>query len=192
MISWVPGLVGVRSRVLVLVLVRLHLRLRRRGLLRLLGRLLRLDLGLGLGRVVALVRLWDLCRLVGNRGSRLRVDRISVRPSDLFFPRSSFFSPPRCGRRQELTVDLTVSVRVCPGAVDHNNRTTTWVDPRRQQLVRVMGPGSQTMNQQQSVSQLGPLPSGWEMRLTSTARVYFGEFFFRRRRFRRFRVRRWI
>jgi E3 ubiquitin-protein ligase NEDD4 len=27
--------------------------------------------------------------------------------------------------------------------------------------------------QQQPVSQLGPLPSGWEMRLTNTARVYF-------------------
>jgi E3 ubiquitin-protein ligase NEDD4 len=27
--------------------------------------------------------------------------------------------------------------------------------------------------QPQAVSQLGPLPSGWEMRLTSTARVYF-------------------
>lgn len=26
---------------------------------------------------------------------------------------------------------------------------------------------------QQPVSQLGPLPSGWEMRLTNTARVYF-------------------
>ncbi|GAA5885327.1 hypothetical protein JCM6882_009571 [Rhodosporidiobolus microsporus] len=61
-----------------------------------------------------------------------------------------------------------------PYFVDHNTRTTTWVDPRRQQLLRVMGPnGNNTMVQPQSVSQLGPLPSGWEMRLTSTARVYF-------------------
>lgn len=37
-----------------------------------------------------------------------------------------------------------------------------------------MGPnGSNLTVQPQSVSQLGPLPSGWEMRLTSTARVYF-------------------
>ncbi|KAI9446810.1 ubiquitin-protein ligase [Lactarius indigo] len=43
-----------------------------------------------------------------------------------------------------------------PYYVDHNTRTTTWVDPRRQTIIR-----------------LGPLPSGWEMRLTSTARVYF-------------------
>ena len=61
-----------------------------------------------------------------------------------------------------------------PYFVDHNTRTTTWVDPRRQQLIRVIAPGQQgTTVQPQTVNQLGPLPSGWEMRLTSTARVYF-------------------
>ncbi|KAB5539414.1 hypothetical protein GE09DRAFT_970776, partial [Coniochaeta sp. 2T2.1] len=62
-----------------------------------------------------------------------------------------------------------------PYFVDHNTRTTTWVDPRRQQYIRMYG-GQNTPNggiQQQPVSQLGPLPSGWEMRLTNTARVYF-------------------
>lgn len=58
-----------------------------------------------------------------------------------------------------------------PYFVDHNTRTTTWVDPRRQQYIRTFGP--HTTIQQQPVSQLGPLPSGWEMRLTNTARVYF-------------------
>ncbi|KAG5440778.1 hypothetical protein PCK2_000214, partial [Pneumocystis canis] len=59
--------------------------------------------------------------------------------------------------------------------VDHNTRTTTWVDPRRQQYIRMYSGthmGNTTV-QQQPISQLGPLPSGWEMRLTSTARVYF-------------------
>ncbi|WFD32862.1 HECT-type E3 ubiquitin transferase [Malassezia sp. CBS 17886] len=61
-----------------------------------------------------------------------------------------------------------------PYFVDHNTRTTTWVDPRRQQILRIMGPNGNNLSlQPQSVSQLGPLPSGWEMRLTSTARVYF-------------------
>ena len=61
-----------------------------------------------------------------------------------------------------------------PYFVDHNTRTTTWVDPRRQTIIRVMGPnGQSTSLQPQTISQLGPLPSGWEMRLTSTARVYF-------------------
>ncbi|KAH6613770.1 hypothetical protein B0J18DRAFT_64301 [Chaetomium sp. MPI-SDFR-AT-0129] len=62
-----------------------------------------------------------------------------------------------------------------PYFVDHNTRTTTWVDPRRQQYIRMYG-GQNNNNsqiQQQPVSQLGPLPSGWEMRLTNTARVYF-------------------
>jgi len=62
-----------------------------------------------------------------------------------------------------------------PYFVDHNTRTTTWVDPRRQQYIRMYGqnaPGNTTV-QHQPVSQLGPLPSGWEMRLTNTARVYF-------------------
>ncbi|KAG0307226.1 hypothetical protein BGZ97_000463 [Linnemannia gamsii] len=63
-----------------------------------------------------------------------------------------------------------------PYYVDHNTRATTWVDPRRQQFVRMTDPRSST-NQvavhQQPVSQLGALPSGWEMRLTNTARVYF-------------------
>jgi E3 ubiquitin-protein ligase NEDD4 len=61
-----------------------------------------------------------------------------------------------------------------PYYVDHNTRTTTWVDPRRQTVVRVMGPsGEGPALKPQTISQLGPLPSGWEMRLTSTARVYF-------------------
>ncbi|TFK72516.1 ubiquitin-protein ligase [Pluteus cervinus] len=61
-----------------------------------------------------------------------------------------------------------------PYYVDHNTRTTTWVDPRRQTVIRVMGPNGQGSGlQPQTISQLGPLPSGWEMRLTSTARVYF-------------------
>lgn len=60
--------------------------------------------------------------------------------------------------------------------VDHNTRTTTWVDPRRQQYIRMYGQNNNGNNatiQTQPVSQLGALPSGWEMRLTNTARVYF-------------------
>jgi E3 ubiquitin-protein ligase NEDD4 len=58
--------------------------------------------------------------------------------------------------------------------VDHNTRTTTWVDPRRQSSIRAMGPTRQiTSLRPQTIPQLGPLPSGWEMRLTATGRVYF-------------------
>ncbi|KAF8158110.1 HECT-domain-containing protein [Crassisporium funariophilum] len=45
--------------------------------------------------------------------------------------------------------------------VDHNTRTTTWIDPRSPKQKHVAAAG-------------GPLPSGWEMRVTSgTRRVYF-------------------
>jgi E3 ubiquitin-protein ligase NEDD4 len=58
--------------------------------------------------------------------------------------------------------------------MDHNTRSTTWVDPRRHTIVRVMGPnGQSTSLQHQTILQLGPLPSGWEMRLRPTGHVYF-------------------
>jgi E3 ubiquitin-protein ligase NEDD4 len=55
-----------------------------------------------------------------------------------------------------------------PYFVDHHTRTTTWTDPRRNMQhtpSTVTGPATNP--------NLGPLPSGWEMRLTSTGRVYF-------------------
>ncbi|KAJ7600618.1 hypothetical protein C8J56DRAFT_1010453 [Mycena floridula] len=54
-----------------------------------------------------------------------------------------------------------------PYFVDHHTRTTTWVDPRRGAAPATPATVA-TAN-----AQLGPLPSGWEMRLTSTGRVYF-------------------
>lgn len=75
--------------------------------------------------------------------------------------------PLNCG------VEMRTTAEGRPYFVDHTTRTTTWVDPRRQQYIRTLGPGQNNQVQVQPVSQLGPLPSGWEMRLTSTARVYF-------------------
>jgi E3 ubiquitin-protein ligase NEDD4 len=47
-----------------------------------------------------------------------------------------------------------------PYSVDHNTRTTTWVDPRQQTIISVMGPsGQSTSLQLQTISELGPLPS---------------------------------
>ncbi|TFK50649.1 HECT-domain-containing protein [Heliocybe sulcata] len=51
--------------------------------------------------------------------------------------------------------------------VDHNTRTTTWLDPRRSNLP------SRLAATAASGANLGPLPSGWEMRMTSVGRVYF-------------------
>jgi len=45
----------------------------------------------------------------------------------------------------------------------YNTCTTTWVDHRRQTLVRILGRDGNLLSvQPQTVSQLGPLPSGWE------------------------------
>lgn len=59
-----------------------------------------------------------------------------------------------------------------PYFVDHQTRSTTWVDPRRNANpppnASAASAASPTAN-----ANLGPLPSGWEMRLTSTGRVYF-------------------
>ena len=55
-----------------------------------------------------------------------------------------------------------------PYFVDHTTRTTTWVDPRRNVTQQNVAAQASSTN-----AQLGPLPSGWEMRLTSTGRVYF-------------------
>ncbi|KAJ2315603.1 NEDD4 E3 ubiquitin-protein ligase [Coemansia sp. RSA 2704] len=62
-----------------------------------------------------------------------------------------------------------------PYFVNHIARTTTWDDPRSRsnqapssnRAAAVAGIAGQT------ASRLGPLPSGWEMRLTAQGRVYF-------------------
>ncbi|KAJ2161410.1 hypothetical protein GGF46_001505 [Coemansia sp. RSA 552] len=62
-----------------------------------------------------------------------------------------------------------------PYFVNHIARTTTWDDPRTRtshapnanRAAAVAGIAGQT------ASRLGPLPSGWEMRLTAQGRVYF-------------------
>jgi E3 ubiquitin-protein ligase NEDD4 len=55
-----------------------------------------------------------------------------------------------------------------PYFVDHHTRTTTWTDPRRANQTPPVAIPRPVTN-----PNLGPLPSGWEMRLTSTGRVYF-------------------
>ena len=56
-----------------------------------------------------------------------------------------------------------------PYFVDHHTRTTTWNDPRRSSV----SASAASTNALANRAALGPLPSGWEMRMTSTRRIYF-------------------
>ena len=56
-----------------------------------------------------------------------------------------------------------------PYFVDHHTRTTTWHDPRRTSVSATTASTTAIANR----AALGPLPSGWEMRMTSTRRIYF-------------------
>ncbi len=56
-----------------------------------------------------------------------------------------------------------------PYFVDHHTRTTTWNDPRRTSASASAATTTALANR----AALGPLPSGWEMRMTSTRRIYF-------------------
>lgn len=72
-----------------------------------------------------------------------------------------------------------------PYFVNHNTRTTSWVDPRRTRVNHASQPPTSAVTgtnsaatqlaiaQQQAAATLGPLPSGWEMRVTNTGRIYF-------------------
>jgi len=56
-----------------------------------------------------------------------------------------------------------------PYFVDHNTRTTTWHDPR----IANASPSVFSSTATQTALNLGALPSGWEMRMTASGRIYF-------------------
>ncbi|KAJ1654727.1 hypothetical protein IWQ61_005394 [Dispira simplex] len=68
-----------------------------------------------------------------------------------------------------------------PYFVDHNTRSTSWTDPRLQNESTSSGSTSSAgqgrldagFSAMPSQSALGPLPTGWEMRVTQTGHVFF-------------------
>lgn len=60
--------------------------------------------------------------------------------------------------------------------VDHSTKTTTWVDPRRKQHILLRTDtldASAVEHKSMAITQLGPLPANWEMRINENGKLYF-------------------
>ncbi|XP_014468259.1 PREDICTED: E3 ubiquitin-protein ligase Nedd-4 isoform X1 [Dinoponera quadriceps] len=57
--------------------------------------------------------------------------------------------------------------------IDHNERATTWVDPRTGRPSSIPNPIASSTMSRSDLDQLGPLPEGWEERVHTDGRIFF-------------------
>jgi E3 ubiquitin-protein ligase NEDD4 len=57
--------------------------------------------------------------------------------------------------------------------IDHNTQRTTWTHPNQIQRYQVVQPSDVERIYQGTVPSLGPLPAGWEMRISPDGRPYY-------------------
>ncbi|XP_054006035.1 E3 ubiquitin-protein ligase Nedd-4 isoform X1 [Hylaeus anthracinus] len=57
--------------------------------------------------------------------------------------------------------------------IDHNERTTTWIDPRTGRPSSIPNNIAPSTTPRNNLDQLGPLPEGWEERLHTDGRTFF-------------------
>ena len=57
--------------------------------------------------------------------------------------------------------------------IDHNERATTWVDPRTGRPTTIPWHNVPTAQPRTDMDQLGPLPEGWEERVHTDGRIFF-------------------
>lgn len=57
--------------------------------------------------------------------------------------------------------------------IDHNTQRTTWTHPNQIQRYQVVHPSDIERIYQSTIPTLGPLPAGWEMRVSPDGRPYF-------------------
>lgn len=57
--------------------------------------------------------------------------------------------------------------------IDHNTQRTTWTHPNELQRYQVRQPSDVDQIYQSTIHSLGPLPAGWEMRISPDGRPYF-------------------
>ncbi|XP_012260925.2 E3 ubiquitin-protein ligase NEDD4 isoform X3 [Athalia rosae] len=57
--------------------------------------------------------------------------------------------------------------------IDHNERATTWVDPRTGRASSMPSHNAPSATPKSDLDQLGPLPEGWEERVHTDGRIFF-------------------
>lgn len=57
--------------------------------------------------------------------------------------------------------------------IDHNERATTWVDPRTGRPSSIPWHNVPSATPRSDIDQLGPLPEGWEERVHTDGRIFF-------------------
>ena len=57
--------------------------------------------------------------------------------------------------------------------IDHNERTTSWVDPRTGRASPMPNQAAVPLVNRKPDDDLGPLPEGWEERVHSDGRIFF-------------------
>lgn len=57
--------------------------------------------------------------------------------------------------------------------INHNERATTWVDPRTGRPSSMPNPVAPSTTPRGDLDQLGPLPEGWEERVHTDGRIFF-------------------
>lgn len=69
------------------------------------------------------------------------------------------------------------TVQVAPNGrlffIDHNERTTSWVDPRTGRASPMPNQATVPLVNRKPDDDLGPLPEGWEERVHSDGRIFF-------------------
>ncbi|XP_049787268.1 E3 ubiquitin-protein ligase Nedd-4 isoform X3 [Schistocerca cancellata] len=128
----------------------------------------------------------EIHQLLGDGGSDENSEPIPEAPSPAASPRESQTSSPSEQRVSVTSANQTNtinaeglpvgwSMQVAPNGrvffIDHNERSTTWVDPRT-------GRASPMPNQtappvRKPEDELGPLPEGWEERVHTDGRIFF-------------------
>lgn len=86
-------------------------------------------------------------------------------------PNSGSVAPNKDGLPPGWTSQVAPNGRVF--FIDHNERATTWVDPRTGRPSPMPQHNTPVTTPRNDMDQLGPLPEGWEERVHTDGRIFF-------------------